>query len=123
MRVGVNTGEVLVGALRAGGDYTAMGDVVNTASGCRTPRPRARSWSGAATHAATADVIRYEALRADGRQGPRGARRRVDRARARCCRRGTGPAGSDSPLVGREPELGLLTGAIDVAVRTAPRPA
>ena len=32
MRIGVNTGEVLVGALRAGGDYTAMGDVVNTAS-------------------------------------------------------------------------------------------
>src|SRR5262245_58475162 len=31
MRVGVNTGEVLVGALRAGGDYTAMGDVVNSA--------------------------------------------------------------------------------------------
>src|SRR5690606_13125602 len=29
MRIGVNTGEVLVGALRAGGDYTAMGDVVN----------------------------------------------------------------------------------------------
>src|SRR5258708_39164119 len=31
VRIGVNTGEVLVGALRAGGDYTAMGDVVNTA--------------------------------------------------------------------------------------------
>ena len=32
LRIGVNTGEVLVGALRAGGDYTAMGDVVNIAS-------------------------------------------------------------------------------------------
>ena len=31
MRVGVNTGEVLVGAMRAGGDSTVMGDVVNTA--------------------------------------------------------------------------------------------
>src|SRR4051812_43420788 len=31
MRVGINTGEVLVGIL-AGSDYTAMGDVVNTAS-------------------------------------------------------------------------------------------
>jgi len=31
LRVGVNTGEVLVGSLRAGASYTAMGDVVNTA--------------------------------------------------------------------------------------------
>jgi len=31
MRVGVNTGEVLVGAMRAGGVPTVMGDVVNTA--------------------------------------------------------------------------------------------
>ena len=31
MRIGVNTGEVLVGAMRAGGDPTVMGDVVNTA--------------------------------------------------------------------------------------------
>ena len=31
MRVGINTGEVLVGTL-AGSDYTAMGDVVNTAA-------------------------------------------------------------------------------------------
>ena len=39
MRIGVNTGEVLVGALRAGGDYTAMGDVVNTASRLQTAAP------------------------------------------------------------------------------------
>ena len=31
LRIGINTGEVLVGTL-AGTDYTAMGDVVNTAS-------------------------------------------------------------------------------------------
>src|SRR5436190_5367717 len=31
VRIGVNSGEVLVGAMRAGGDPTAMGDVVNTA--------------------------------------------------------------------------------------------
>ena len=36
LRIGVNTGEVLVGALRAGGDYTAMGDVVNTAQRLET---------------------------------------------------------------------------------------
>ena len=31
MRVGINTGEVLVGTI-AGSDYTATGDVVNMAS-------------------------------------------------------------------------------------------
>ena len=33
MRIGVNTGEALVGSLRADTDYTATGDAVNTASG------------------------------------------------------------------------------------------
>ncbi len=36
MRVGVNTGEVLVGAMRAGGESTVMGDVVNTAQRLQT---------------------------------------------------------------------------------------
>ena len=36
LRVGVNTGEVVVGALRAGGDYTALGDAVNTAHRLQT---------------------------------------------------------------------------------------
>src|SRR5205823_6782050 len=36
IRIGINTGEVLVGAMRAGGDSTAMGDVVNTAQRLET---------------------------------------------------------------------------------------
>ena len=46
MRIGVNTGEVLVGALRAGGDYTAMGDVVNTASRLQTIAAPVRARGG-----------------------------------------------------------------------------
>ena len=46
MRIGVNTGEVLVGALRAGGDYTAMGDVVNTASRLQTLADAGRGAGG-----------------------------------------------------------------------------
>ncbi len=38
MRVGINTGEVLVGTL-AGTEYTAMGDVVNTASRLQSMAP------------------------------------------------------------------------------------
>ena len=36
LRIGINTGEVLVGAMRVGGDATVMGDVVNTASRLQT---------------------------------------------------------------------------------------
>ena len=60
MRVGVNTGEVLVGALRAGGDYTAMGDVVNLASRLQTTAEPGDVIVGGATHSATADSISYE---------------------------------------------------------------
>jgi class 3 adenylate cyclase/tetratricopeptide (TPR) repeat protein len=62
MRIGVNTGEVLVGALRAGGDYTAMGDVVNTASRLQTVAPPGAVLVGPATHAATQDAVAYESV-------------------------------------------------------------
>jgi class 3 adenylate cyclase/tetratricopeptide (TPR) repeat protein len=62
MRIGVNTGEVLVGALRAGGDYTAMGDVVNTASRLQTLAQPGTVVVGSETHAATLNVFRYEPL-------------------------------------------------------------
>ena len=62
MRIGVNTGEVLVGALRAGGDYTAMGDVVNTANRLQTAAPPGGVLVGPATHAATEGAIAYESV-------------------------------------------------------------
>ena len=107
MRIGINTGEVLVGTLRAGGDYTAMGDVVNTASRLQVLALPGQVLVGPATHAATAASVRYESLgllRAKGRDepvpawvaheaiGPPGFRQRALRA----------------PLVGREQEMGLL---------------
>ncbi|HEY8093556.1 MAG TPA: adenylate/guanylate cyclase domain-containing protein, partial [Acidimicrobiales bacterium] len=62
MRIGMNTGEVLVGALRAGGDYTAMGDVVNVASRLQTTAPPGGVLVGPATHAATVGAIAYESI-------------------------------------------------------------
>ena len=73
LRVGVNTGEVLVGALRAGGDYTAMGDVVNVASRLQTLAIAGGIVVGPETHAATRDVVTYEslgAIQAKGREEP-----------------------------------------------------
>lgn len=114
MRVGINTGEVVVGALRAGGDYTAMGDVVNTADRLQKAAPPGGVVVGAATHAATEEVIDYaslgsldakgkeepvEAWRAEGTLVPPGHRRR-----------------RYTPLVGRDDELGMLQHAVNASV-------
>ncbi|MET0802448.1 MAG: adenylate/guanylate cyclase domain-containing protein, partial [Acidimicrobiales bacterium] len=115
LRVGVNTGEVLVGALRAGGDYTAMGDVVNTAQRLEAEAAPGEVLVGPATRESTGDGIIYElrgtldmkgraetveAWVATGAALPPGYRRRRD----------------DGPLVGRRFELAHLTSAIDTAI-------
>ncbi len=115
MRIGVNTGEVLVGALRAGGDYTAMGDVVNTASRLQTAAPPGQVLVGPATYAATQGVIGYDEmglLQAKGREEPVPAWV----ATAPLLPPGYRPQRDRAPLVGREPELAMLRGAVDAAV-------
>ncbi len=116
LRIGINTGEVLVGALVAGDDYTAMGDVVNTASRLQTSAEPGTVLVGPTTHAATAEVIDYRSLgevTVRGRSAPVAAWRAVEpvglpgeRRRAR-----------DLPLIGRDGELDLLTRAVDDAYR------
>jgi class 3 adenylate cyclase/tetratricopeptide (TPR) repeat protein len=118
MRVGVNTGEVLVGALRAGGDYTAMGDVVNTANRLQSAAAPGDVLVGPATFAATRRIVRYDALepidvkgreelvpawRADAAVAPPGYRPERNRAR----------------LIGRESELGLLCHSVQNSIHNA----
>ena len=115
MRIGVNTGEVLVGALRAGGDYTAMGDVVNTASRLQTAAQPGEVLVGPATFAATQGVIGYEdlgLLQAKGREEPVPAWV----AKAPLLPPGYRPQRERAPLVGRDPEMAMLKGAVDAAV-------
>jgi class 3 adenylate cyclase/tetratricopeptide (TPR) repeat protein len=118
MRVGVNTGEVLVGALRAGGDYTAMGDVVNTANRLQTAASPGAVLVGPATYAATRRVVRYEALEpinAKGREGLVPAWRALDAVAPP----GYRPERNRATLIGREAELGLLCHSVENAVRNA----
>lgn len=118
MRVGVNTGEVLVGALRAGGDYTAMGDVVNTASRMQTAAAPGTVLVGATTHAATRRVVRYETLdpiEVKGREGLVPVFRAIDALAPP----GYRPERNRAALVGREPELGMLSHAVDNVVRNS----
>ena len=111
MRIGVNTGEVLVGALRAGGATTAMGDVVNTASRLQTAARPGEVLVGPTTHIQTAHAIAYERrglLAARGREAP------VDAWAASCALLPPGqrPARIQAPLVGRSRELGLIEAAV-----------
>ena len=107
MRVGVNTGEVLVGALRAGGDYTAMGDAVNTASRLQTLAEPGQVLVGSATHEATRTHVRYEpvgALVVRGREEPVQAWVAVEPVAPP----GQRPTRARTPLVGRDAEVDVL---------------
>ncbi|WP_426571254.1 adenylate/guanylate cyclase domain-containing protein [Aquihabitans sp. McL0605] len=116
MRIGINTGEVLVGAMRAAGSVTAMGDVVNTASRLQTHAQPGEVLVGPATHAATQHNIAYE---------PRGlldAKGRDELVETWVAVAPTLPPGYrarrvDVPLVGRAAEQSLLTTAIDSSIR------
>jgi class 3 adenylate cyclase/tetratricopeptide (TPR) repeat protein len=115
MRIGVNTGEVLVGSLRAGGDYTAMGDVVNTASRLQAAAQPGQVLVGAATHAATHRVILYQPMGdilAKGREEPVPAWVAVEAMLPP----GYRPDRDRSPLVGRDAELAVLGQAARLAV-------
>lgn len=114
VRIGVNTGEVLVGALAAGDDYTAMGDVVNTASRLQTAAEPGTVLVGSPTFDATREVIHYRSLgqlHARGREEPVTAYRALEPVG----RPGERRAGPDLPLIGREAEIGLLRTAVDAA--------
>ena len=114
VRIGVNTGEVLAGALRAGGEYTAMGDVVNTAQRLQSLAQPGTVLVGPATHAATREAIAYEhvgAVEVKGRDEP------VDtwRATEPLLPPGYRPRRTSGPLLGRAVELRLLDDAVAMA--------
>ncbi len=115
MRIGINTGEVLVGALRAGGTYTAMGDVVNTASRLQAEAPPGRVLVGPATHALSDGPIRYASF---GEITPRGREHSFEAwlAQEVQLRPGEHRRRRDAPLVGRRDEERLLLAGIEFAV-------
>ncbi|MDQ1519791.1 MAG: hypothetical protein QOI55_864, partial [Actinomycetota bacterium] len=115
MRIGVNTGEVLVGALRAGGDPTVMGDVVNTAARLQTAAAPGQVLVGFTTVAATRGAVEYEAL------GPLAVKGREEPVEAFAAIATSAPPGyrpvGRTPFVGRDDELGALCNVLDVAAR------
>ncbi len=115
MRIGVNTGEVLVGALRAGGDYTAMGDVVNTASRLQTLAEPGEVLVGESTQQSTRAVISYESR---GALVPRGREHPINvwSALAAVQPPGYRPRQRQTPLIGRDREMDSINDALRVSV-------
>ncbi len=114
LRIGINTGEVLVGALRAGGDYTAMGDVVNTASRLQQIAGPDQVVVGAATHATALRGVRYEPL------GPITVKGREEPVEAWRALAALAPPGHrhrrvETPIVGRDSEIAVLRAALATA--------
>lgn len=115
LRVGINTGEVLVGTI-AGKDYTAMGDTVNTAARLQDLAPPGGVIVGDATRLLCSDAVRVEELEPTQLRG----RQQVDRLwrvvglGSEGRRRRPRPAAA---FVGRPAEQALLHSAIDTVGR------
>jgi tetratricopeptide (TPR) repeat protein len=116
MRIGVNTGEAVVGAMRAGGEVTVMGDVVNTAQRLQKLAAPGEVIVGPATYAATRDVIAYDAL---GPQGLPGREAPVEAFRATSALTPPGRRREHerSPFLGRDAELGALVHVLSMSAR------
>jgi class 3 adenylate cyclase/tetratricopeptide (TPR) repeat protein len=116
MRIGINTGEVLVGGLVAGDDYTAIGDVVNVASRLQAAAEPGSVLVGSETHAETCAAMRYGP---EGHAHVRGRDEPVPTWRAiePIGRPGERHDDAPTPLVGRDPEMALLRRATASAFR------
>jgi class 3 adenylate cyclase/tetratricopeptide (TPR) repeat protein len=114
MRIGINTGEVLVGTV-AGSDYTAMGDVVNTASRLQALAPPGSVLIGAATEALCSTAVARQPFGETHLRGRQQAEQPWLITGAAAA--GTRPVRCDIPFVGRLDELALLESIISL-VRT-----
>lgn len=114
VRIGVNTGEVVVGP-RSPNQTLVTGDAVNVAARLEQAAPPGEILLGPATYRLVRDAVLVEAvppLSLKGKSEPIPARRlvSVDPTAAGHARR------VDAPLVGREREVALLSQALDRAI-------
>jgi class 3 adenylate cyclase/tetratricopeptide (TPR) repeat protein len=119
MRVGVNTGPVLLGAVGSTGEITAMGDTVNVASRLEHAAARGEVLVAHATYRhvrGVFDVRPLEPLTVKGKADPlqvyviAGVKPRAFRVPTR------GVQGVETQMVGREAELRMLGNAFEATV-------
>jgi class 3 adenylate cyclase len=117
VRVGINTGPVVVGMVGSdvAQEYTAMGDAVNTAARMQAAAPPGGLLITAATHRFVATLV--DATDA-GELELKGKTERVHAFEVRSVRAGRattrGLQGLRSPMIGREPQLGRLREAFSI---------
>jgi class 3 adenylate cyclase/Tfp pilus assembly protein PilF len=107
LRVGINTGEVLAGAI--GDGYTVIGDTVNVAARLQAAGRPSSVTVGERTYRATADSVEYrvlEPLHLKGKAAPVPAWEAIGLVAAQPARRSR--ARVATPLVGRDDELALM---------------
>src|SRR5439155_3814182 len=105
LRVGINTGEVLAGAV--GDDYTVVGDTVNVASRLQTAARPGSVTVGERTMRGTDAAVRYtqlDPLELKGKSEPVPAWEATGLISEHALRRAA--TGREAPLVGRDYELG-----------------
>jgi class 3 adenylate cyclase len=107
LRVGVNTGDVVVGAPYAGGSFVT-GDAVNVADRLQKAAEPGEVLAGERTAAAAAGAFEFGEPRAVDAKGKPGGIEGVPVARALRSMRPRGVAGLRRVFVGRESELELL---------------
>ncbi|MEP6639634.1 MAG: adenylate/guanylate cyclase domain-containing protein, partial [Chloroflexota bacterium] len=111
LRIGIESGEVLVDLDRASGarDLFVTGDAVNTAARFQALAEPGTVVIGAATYAATRDVVDYEELTPSALKG-KSELVAAWRAVSVKARRGglRNPLGIEAPLIGRDDELARL---------------
>jgi class 3 adenylate cyclase/tetratricopeptide (TPR) repeat protein len=110
LRVGINSGEVMAGAV--GDRYTVMGDVVNVAARLQAAGRPATVTVGESTYRASREAIAYdvlEPLSLKGKEEPVPAWE----ATATLTEPRRGALRAQTPLIGREEEAGLLSSLVE----------
>jgi class 3 adenylate cyclase/tetratricopeptide (TPR) repeat protein len=111
LRIGIETGEVLVdlGRARSERDLFVTGDAVNTAARLQTSAAPGAVVIGPTTYAATRHVVEYEELEASELKGKSRAVAAWRAIAVKARRSGErAPLGIEAPLVGRDEEIALL---------------
>jgi class 3 adenylate cyclase/tetratricopeptide (TPR) repeat protein len=110
LRVGINSGEVMAGAV--GDRYTVMGDAVNVAARLQAAGRPESVTVGESTYRSTREAVSYERLEPlvlKGKEEPVPAWE----ATGTLAEPRKGPGRAQTPLIGREEEAGLLTSLVE----------